>query len=95
MESPSFANTETGTIVNEEETIVSSTSASQTWKTVVKESLNEIGMLHQLKHFVKDTSFPHVKFLTHKSELFGDTKPQSIAQFVVRGLNVDGNEETR
>ena len=33
--------------------------------------------------------------MKHKSELFWDTNPQSIAQFVVRGLNVDENEETR
>ena len=41
LESPSIDNTETEAIANVEETIVSPSSASQTWKTAVKASLNE------------------------------------------------------
>ena len=95
VETPSVTHLANEATQNEEDNIVSPVSASHTWKTVVNASLNEIGTLHQIKRFVKDTLFPHIKFLTHKSELYWNTKPQSIAQFVVRGLNVEGHEETK
>ena len=47
------------------------------------------------KAFCQGHIVPTHQVLDTQEWAFWDTKPQSIAQFMVRGLNVDGNEETR
>ena len=45
--------------------------SSRMWQDVMTAGLNDIGRLHQIKKFVKDNLFPHVKFFVSEHELGG------------------------
>jgi hypothetical protein len=72
---------------------VTAVSANSTWSRVTENGLNAAGKLHIIKKFVKEMLFPHVKFVTGKQQMRWETAPGSIAQFVMKGLNIPGDAE--
>jgi hypothetical protein len=68
-------------------------SANSSWSLAREAGMNDGGRLHMIKKFVKDQLFPHVKFVTGKTQMRWETAPGSIAQFVLKGLNVMGEQE--
>ena len=65
------------------------------WSQMLSAGINEAGRLHQIKKFVRESLFPHLKFFVNEDELMWSIEKQSIAQFVVQGLHIPGNEEVR
>jgi hypothetical protein len=65
--------------------------SSRMWQDVMTAGLNDIGRLHQIKKFVKDNLFPHVKFFVSEHELAWSVAPKSISSFVVKGLHISND----
>lgn len=68
-------------------------SATGMWACVVKDGLNVAGQGHQIKKFVKETLFRHVKFFVNHEEVMWSADPASVCQFVVKGLHVGEDAE--
>lgn len=67
--------------------------ADNTWQQVVATGLGEAGRTHQIKKFVKESLFSHLKFFVQEEELIWSVGPGSISQFVVNGLHVSDDME--
>jgi hypothetical protein len=55
--------------------------------------LSKQGRKHQIKKFVKETLFPHMKFFVNEDELIWNPSMNSPCQFVVQGLKVSNDSE--
>jgi hypothetical protein len=72
---------------------VRNTTATEQWVGLQEAGLNEQGRQHQIKKFVKETLFPHIKFFVNEEELIWNPTVNSPCQFVVTGLNVSNDPE--
>jgi len=86
--------TPTRSIVSSKATASSRTStATEQWVGLQEAGLNDQGRQHQIKKFVKETLFPHIKFFVNDEELIWNPTVNSPCQFVVTGLNVSNDPE--
>jgi len=67
--------------------------ANEKWAKARSYGTNEIGKIIEIQKFIRLGLFPKLKFFVNKEQMNWSEEGNSMAQFVVRGLNVAPNME--